>query len=66
MINLIGHLPPRRSLLALQDVHLHDYGKSARAGRKVGHCTIVEPTPARRDARARSVLKKLAVNVRIP
>jgi 5-(carboxyamino)imidazole ribonucleotide synthase len=66
MINLIGHLPPRRSLLALQDVHLHDYGKAPRAGRKVGHCTIVEPTPARRDARARSVLKKLAVNVRIP
>jgi 5-(carboxyamino)imidazole ribonucleotide synthase len=66
MINLIGRLPPRRSLLALKDVHLHDYGKTPRAGRKVGHCTIVEPTPARRDARARSVLKKLAVNVGIP
>jgi 5-(carboxyamino)imidazole ribonucleotide synthase len=66
MINLIGRLPPRRRLLALRDLHLHDYGKAPRPGRKVGHCTIVEPTAARRDARARSLLKNLAVSVRIP
>jgi 5-(carboxyamino)imidazole ribonucleotide synthase len=66
MINLIGRLPPRRSLLAFKNVHLHDYGKAARAGRKVGHCTIVEPTPRQRDAMARSVLKRLAAGVRIP
>jgi 5-(carboxyamino)imidazole ribonucleotide synthase len=66
MINLIGSMPPRALLLALQDVHLHDYGKRPRPGRKVGHCTIVEPTAAGRDARARRLLKKLAVGVRIP
>jgi 5-(carboxyamino)imidazole ribonucleotide synthase len=66
MINLIGRLPARRTLLALRDVHLHEYGKAPRPGRKVGHCTIVEATPGRRDARARRLLKKLAVGVRIP
>ncbi len=66
MINLIGERPPRRRLLALAGVHLHDYGKSARPGRKMGHCTVVAATAAARDARARSLLKDLRVDVRIP
>ncbi len=66
MINLIGELPPRAALLALEGVHLHDYGKRPRPGRKVGHCTIIEPTATRRDTRARQLLKDLAVDVRIP
>jgi 5-(carboxyamino)imidazole ribonucleotide synthase len=66
MINLIGKLPPRAKLLALEGVHLHDYGKAPRPGRKVGHCTVVEPTALARDARARQLLKDLAVDVRIP
>jgi 5-(carboxyamino)imidazole ribonucleotide synthase len=66
MINLIGRLPPRGTLLGLEGVHLHAYGKQARPGRKVGHCTVVEPSAARRDARARRLLKDLAVGVRFP
>jgi 5-(carboxyamino)imidazole ribonucleotide synthase len=66
MINLIGKLPPRAKLLGLEGVHLHDYGKAPRPGRKVGHCTVVEPTAASRDARTRRLLKDLAVDVRIP
>jgi 5-(carboxyamino)imidazole ribonucleotide synthase len=66
MINLIGRIPPRRGLLAQPGVHLHDYGKRPRPGRKVGHCTVVEPTARQRDARARRLLKDLAVGVRIP
>ena len=66
MINLIGALPPPAKLLAVPGLHLHDYGKAPRPGRKVGHCTLVEPTAARRDARARALLKELAVDVRIP
>jgi 5-(carboxyamino)imidazole ribonucleotide synthase len=66
MINLIGKLPPRAKLLALPGVHLHDYGKAPRPGRKVGHCTVVEATAGSRDARARQLLKDLAVDVRIP
>ena len=42
MLNLIGRLPPRSALLAVAGAHLHDYGKSPRPGRKVGHCTLVD------------------------
>jgi len=66
MINLIGALPPRAALLAHEGVHFHDYGKQPRAGRKVGHCTVVEPTHLRRDRRARELLSELAPGIRIP
>jgi 5-(carboxyamino)imidazole ribonucleotide synthase len=66
MVNLIGKLPPRARLLQLPGLHLHDYGKQPRPGRKMGHCTVVEPTAAARDARARALLKDLGVGVRIP
>jgi len=42
MLNLLGSLPPRQTVLALPGVHWHDYGKAPRPGRKVGHCTIVD------------------------
>jgi len=66
MVNLIGERPPRERLLALPGLHLHDYGKTPRPGRKMGHCTLVESTAAARDARARALLKDLGVGVRIP
>ena len=66
MVNLVGEMPPRGRLLSLAGVHLHDYGKIARAGRKMGHCTVVEASAAARDARARALLKDLRVEVRIP
>jgi 5-(carboxyamino)imidazole ribonucleotide synthase len=66
MINLIGRLPARRRLLAHPGLHLHDYGKEARPGRKLGHCTLIERTPHRRDARVRRLLAELAPEIRIP
>ncbi|MGH8208961.1 MAG: 5-(carboxyamino)imidazole ribonucleotide synthase [Steroidobacteraceae bacterium] len=66
MLNLIGSLPPRPEVLGWEGVHLHDYDKEPRAGRKVGHCTLVEPTRVRRDRRARQLLSQLAPGVRIP
>lgn len=66
MVNLIGDIPPRKGLLAHEGLHLHDYGKQPRPGRKVGHCTIVESTAARRDRRARGLLAGLAPGLRIP
>jgi 5-(carboxyamino)imidazole ribonucleotide synthase len=66
MVNLIGDIPPREGLLASEGLHLHDYGKQPRPGRKVGHCTVVEPTAARRDRQARRLLAKLAPGLRIP
>ncbi|MDW8245184.1 MAG: 5-(carboxyamino)imidazole ribonucleotide synthase [Sandaracinaceae bacterium] len=40
MVNLIGAVPPREDILAIDGVHLHLYGKSPRPGRKLGHVTI--------------------------
>jgi 5-(carboxyamino)imidazole ribonucleotide synthase len=66
MINLIGTLPEREAILADGDVHLHDYGKEPRPGRKLGHCTLVEGSAAARDRRARRLLDRLAPGVGIP
>jgi 5-(carboxyamino)imidazole ribonucleotide synthase len=43
MLNWVGELPARDPVLAEADAHWHDYGKSPRAGRKVGHATICAP-----------------------
>jgi 5-(carboxyamino)imidazole ribonucleotide synthase len=40
MLNLIGELPNSAEVLAVRDAHLHLYGKSPRAGRKLGHVTL--------------------------
>ena len=40
MLNWIGELPERDAILRESDAHWHDYGKSPRAGRKVGHATL--------------------------
>ena len=45
MKNLIGTIPPLVDLLSESGSHLHLYGKSARAGRKLGHVNRLEPTP---------------------
>jgi 5-(carboxyamino)imidazole ribonucleotide synthase len=66
MLNLIGEVPPRPTVLGWEEIHLHDYGKEARPGRKVGHLTVVEPTRPRRDRRARQLLSQLAPGLRIP
>jgi 5-(carboxyamino)imidazole ribonucleotide synthase len=59
MINLIGEMPDRRGLLVESGLHLHDYGKEPRPGRKLGHCTLVESSASRRDSRARKLLRRL-------
>ena len=40
MLNWIGELPDANAVLADTCGHWHDYGKSPRAGRKVGHATL--------------------------
>lgn len=40
MLNWIGAMPDRDAALAIPGVHWHDYGKSPRPGRKVGHATV--------------------------
>ncbi len=57
MVNLIGTMPARETLLALRGVHLHDYAKTPRPGRKLGHCTLVAPDPASRERALKRLLK---------
>jgi 5-(carboxyamino)imidazole ribonucleotide synthase len=59
MQNLIGSLPPAQKLLGLAGVHWHDYGKSPRPGRKLGHLTQVCATRGECD-RAAARLRRLA------
>ena len=40
MLNWIGEMPDAGAVLAESGGHWHDYGKSPRAGRKVGHATL--------------------------
>jgi len=46
MLNWIGELPDPRPVLAEPCGHWHDYGKSARPGRKVGHATFRSDSPS--------------------
>jgi 5-(carboxyamino)imidazole ribonucleotide synthase len=47
--------------LALPGVHLHLYGKrAARAGRKMGHLTVLGPTPELAAERALAARKALS------
>jgi 5-(carboxyamino)imidazole ribonucleotide synthase len=67
MVNLIGEMPRTDVVLAETGVHLHHYGKSPRPGRKLGHCTLVEPKSARRrDQQVRRLLRRLALDIGIP
>ena len=43
MLNWIGAMPPARPHLMIPGLAWHNYGKSKRAGRKVGHATICAP-----------------------
>jgi 5-(carboxyamino)imidazole ribonucleotide synthase len=47
MVNLIGEIP--ESVRKLCIGYLHDYGKTPRADRKLGHVTVVAETATRRD-----------------
>jgi 5-(carboxyamino)imidazole ribonucleotide synthase len=40
MLNLIGETPDAAEVLSVRDAHLHLYGKTPRAGRKLGHVTL--------------------------
>jgi 5-(carboxyamino)imidazole ribonucleotide synthase len=59
MLNLIGRMPDRASLLDESGLHLHDYGKEARTGRKLGHITLVEGTAKRAELRALHLLRRI-------
>jgi 5-(carboxyamino)imidazole ribonucleotide synthase len=60
MVNLIGEIPAAARHLTFDGCRLHDYGKSPRPGRKLGHITVVAETAESRDRALESVLESLS------
>lgn len=60
MFNWIGELPDPAPVLRGVDAHWHDYGKSARAGRKVGHATVCAPDAAQLAQRLETLGRELS------
>ncbi|MBD8899258.1 5-(carboxyamino)imidazole ribonucleotide synthase [Rhodanobacter sp. DHG33] len=65
MFNWIGELPDPAPVLRGVDAHWHDYGKSARAGRKVGHATVCAPDPAQLAQRLEALGQALNREVQV-
>ena len=57
MINFLGKMPDRDRLLAIDGLAYHDYGKQARPGRKLGHCTILKKHAKERNMALANALK---------
>jgi 5-(carboxyamino)imidazole ribonucleotide synthase len=55
MLNLIGEIPEAARQLPIPGCRLHDYGKSPREGRKLGHITVVADSADARDERLQQV-----------
>jgi 5-(carboxyamino)imidazole ribonucleotide synthase len=60
MLNWIGELPDALPVLSTPNAHWHDYGKSPRAGRKVGHATLCAHTASEISERLAHVARALA------
>ena len=59
MLNWVGELPDRDRMITIPGTHWHDYGKSPRPGRKVGHATVCAPDAATLAARLEQVGRAL-------
>ncbi len=55
MLNFIGEVPAVDKVMAVEDCHLHHYGKAFKAGRKVGHATVRSADRATLDRQVKLV-----------
>jgi 5-(carboxyamino)imidazole ribonucleotide synthase len=65
MLNWIGELPDARAILCESDAHWHDYGKTPRAGRKVGHATVCARSPGELSDRLARIANALGRQAQI-
>lgn len=61
MLNIIGDMPDKTSLLSIPGVRLHDYNKAPRPGRKIGHVCVLAPDGETLETRV-SEVEALLVN----
>jgi len=62
MLNILGHIPPIESVLAVEGAHLHLYGKAPTEKRKVGHVTLVADSAATMEQRVGELLGALGLS----
>lgn len=60
MVNFLGEMPPLADVLRIAGAHYHDYGKTPRPGRKLGHCTLRAATRAALEPQLRALLAMAA------
>lgn len=65
MVNLIGAIPDAIRTMAATDCYVHDYGKTPRPGRKLGHVTVVAASARDRDARLAKIGKSVTESTRM-
>lgn len=59
MYNCLGEVPNAKKLLPIKGLHLHDYGKTPRKGRKVGHINLVHNSKETSTFAEQSLLEAL-------
>lgn len=59
MLNLIGDLPEQKTVLSYGNANLHLYGKTGRAGRKVGHINLTNTNYKELIEEAKTLAQKL-------
>lgn len=63
MLNFVGEMPDATAALRVPGLHWHDYGKTPRPGRKLGHATVIGDDArqlAQRLAQAGEILNRQA------
>ncbi len=60
MLNFIGEVPDVAKVIAVEDCHLHHYGKAFKVGRKVGHATLRCPDRSTLDRQITAVESLIA------
>ena len=66
MLNILGHIPPVHSVLAVEGAHLHLYGKAPTERRKVGHVTLVARSGEAIEPRVQSLLEAVGMDPETP
>jgi 5-(carboxyamino)imidazole ribonucleotide synthase len=61
MFNLLGEMPECAHRHSMAEVHWHDYHKTARAGRKIGHVTVTAESKSGLEARSTQLAGELGV-----
>ena len=59
MYNCLGEVPKASHLLDIEGLYCHDYGKTPKAGRKVGHINLLHKTETASQRAEQDLLSKL-------